>query len=147
MIVYFDASALVKRYVEEEGSALVRDLLTSEPIVATSVISLVEVTAALARAKHGGRLPPQEADLAKETFLHEWQDKDMALIALTDSTVSQAIQLAWTHHLRAYDAVQLASALFCRNEWDQETLLATFDKELWEAAQAEGITPWPEKLE
>ncbi|MBA2226667.1 Zn-binding domain-containing protein [Thermogemmata fonticola] len=43
MIVYFDASALVKRYVEEEGSALVRDLLTSEPIAATSVISLLEL--------------------------------------------------------------------------------------------------------
>jgi predicted nucleic acid-binding protein len=39
---YFDASALVKRYVQETGSVAVRQLLASG-IIATSRLSEVEV--------------------------------------------------------------------------------------------------------
>ena len=42
---YFDASALVKRYVREEGSAKVRRLISSDT-PATSRLSEVEVASA-----------------------------------------------------------------------------------------------------
>ena len=50
MILYLDASALVKRYVAERGSREVIGLTTAAEIVATSLISRAEVAAALARA-------------------------------------------------------------------------------------------------
>ncbi len=48
--------------------------------------------------------------------------------------------------LRGYDAVQLAAALVWRDAVGQEVILATFDRELWEAAGRAGLRPWPENL-
>ena len=50
MILYLDASALVKRYVTERGSKDVIALTAGAKAVATSLISRAEVSAALARA-------------------------------------------------------------------------------------------------
>jgi hypothetical protein len=48
--------------------------------------------------------------------------------------------------LRGYDAIHLASALMWRESLGVDTLMATFDKQLWEAALSEGFTVWPEGL-
>ena len=50
---YFDASALVKRYVRETGSTTVRRLLTLDAPV-TSRLSEVEVASALVRRAREG---------------------------------------------------------------------------------------------
>ena len=50
MILYPDASALVKRYVKERGSQDVIALTAAAGAVATSLVSRAEVAAALARA-------------------------------------------------------------------------------------------------
>ena len=50
MIVYTDASALVKRCVTEPGSSDVIALTSTAVAVATTLVSRAEVAAALARA-------------------------------------------------------------------------------------------------
>jgi len=50
VIVYLDASALVKRYVEEAGSDEVASLIDAAAVVGTSIVSRAEVAAALAKA-------------------------------------------------------------------------------------------------
>lgn len=52
MIVYFDASALVKRYVAEAGSDVVRRLLR-RAMPATCRLSEVEIASALVRRREG----------------------------------------------------------------------------------------------
>lgn len=74
MIVYFDASALVKRYIEEAGSDFVRQTADEAQIIATTGISRVEVTAALARASRLGALSPDEARHARELLGSDWKD-------------------------------------------------------------------------
>lgn len=49
MIRFFDTSALVKRYVEEPGSAMVRATLRAHPCTVARV-TLAEAAAAVARA-------------------------------------------------------------------------------------------------
>ena len=56
MILYLDASALVKRYVKERGSQEVIALTAAAGAVATSLVSRAEVAAALARAVRLGVL-------------------------------------------------------------------------------------------
>ena len=51
MILFLDASALVKRYVAEEGSEEVEAWSLEAEALATTVISRVEVPAALAKAR------------------------------------------------------------------------------------------------
>ena len=56
MKLYLDTSALVKLYVEKEGSATVREAIARAETVATTVIAYVEACAAFARRRHEGRL-------------------------------------------------------------------------------------------
>lgn len=144
MIVYLDASAIVKIYVQETGSDQVRELLAEAEIVGTALISRAEVVAALARAIRTGILRETEATAAAQRFRSQWPD--YARIQVTETTISRADGLAWTHGLRGYDAVHLASALVWKETLGDPVLLATFDGKLHEAGRLNGLQPWPEDL-
>lgn len=144
MIVYLDASALVKRYVEERGSKAVIELTAAAEIVATSLVSRAEVAAALARAVRLGILDYDGGRRAQRRFSREWPD--LARVPVSEPLVSRAETLAWDYGLRGYDAVQLASALTWQESIGQDVFLGTFDGQLWEAAPAAGLHVWPEKL-
>jgi hypothetical protein len=58
---------------------------------------------------------------------------------------SRAETLAWEHGLQGYDPVQLASGVFFQESPGTAVRLATFDRQLWNAAQGAGFQPWPEK--
>ena len=45
MILYLDSSALVKRYVDEPGSAVVGEAISRAAIIGTGLISRAEVAA------------------------------------------------------------------------------------------------------
>ena len=144
MILYLDASALVKRYVTEVGSKDVITLTAAAEAVATSLVSRAEVAAALARAVRLGVLDQDGGRRAQRRFSREWPD--IARIPVGEALVSRAETLAWDHGLRGYDAVQLASALTWRDSIGQDVVLATFDRQLWEATPRVGLQAWPDKL-
>jgi predicted nucleic acid-binding protein len=144
VILYLDASALVKRYVTERGSKDVIALTAGAKAVATSLISRAEVSAALARAVRLGVVDADGGRRARGRFSREWPD--LARIPVSEALVSLAETLAWDHGLRGYDAVQLASALTWRDALGLDIVLATFDSQLWEAAPRAGLQAWPDKL-
>ncbi len=144
MILYLDASALVKRYVTELGSKEVITLTAAAEAVATSLVSRAEVAAALARAVRLGVLDQASGRRAQRRFSREWPD--IARVPVSEALVSRAETLAWEHGLRGYDAVQLASALTWQDSIGQDAVLATFDRQLWEAAPRAGLQAWPDKL-
>lgn len=144
MSVYLDASALVKRYVEELDSDQVRRFLAENRRAATAVITRVEVVAAVTRALHMQRLKSEEGELVLRIFQDDW--KDLIRIPLNCILIEEAAALAHKHVLRGYDAVHLASALFYQRQLGKSVVLATFDKELWQAANHSGLQPWPEHL-
>lgn len=144
MIVYADASALVKRYVTELGSKEVIALTTTAVAVATALVSRAEVAAALARAVRMGVLDDQGGRRAQRRFSRDWPD--LARVAVTEALVARAEGLAWEYGLRGYDAVQLAAALAWRESVGQDVVLATFDRQLWEAAPQVGLEAWPKQL-
>ena len=144
MILYLDASALVKRYVTEPGSTESIALMAAAEAVATSLVTRAEVAAALARAVRLEILDQDGGRRAQRTFSREWPD--IARVPVGEALVSRAETLAWDHGLRGYDAIQLASALTWRDSIDQDVVLATFDRQLWEAAPRAGLQAWPDKL-
>jgi len=143
VIAYLDASALVKRHVEERGSRETLEFTTRAEVVATSLISRAEVAAALAKAVRAKLLGNDEARAAQHAFAAQWPD--IARIPLTEALVARAEALAWEYGLRGYDAVQLASAVMFQESIGTAVRLATFDKQLWEAARRAGLEPWPDK--
>jgi uncharacterized protein len=72
VIVYLDASALVKRYIAEPGSAKVAAVIAAAGIAATSIISRAETAVALAKAVRAGVLKQTAAGAALETFRADW---------------------------------------------------------------------------
>lgn len=141
MIVYLDASALVKRYVGETGSPEVHALLATVAVAGTSVISRAEVAAALAKSVRVGVLTRNEAKSAFQVFTVDWEN--LARLQMTEVLAARAATLAWEHGLRGYDAVHLAAALSWQEMLGEPVVLATFDRQLWQGAKTAGLTPWP----
>ena len=141
MILYLDASALVKRYVADPGSAEVEALIARAQAVGTGVISRAEVAAALAKAARAGIVTRESATKALQAFNADWEH--MIRLQLGEPLVARAAALAWEHGLRGYDAVHLATALLWREMLGEPISVATYDRELWRGAQASGLSPWP----
>jgi predicted nucleic acid-binding protein len=132
--VFFDTSALIKRYVLEAGSQHIAQYFaprTGQTIVFVSVLTYVEVIAALSR-----RLPAPPQGIL-QVFLADYQ-RGMQKIPITDAVIERAADLAQVHRLRAADAVQLASALQVAAVVPT-ALLLTADAEMVAAAQANGL--------
>ena len=141
MIVYLDASALVKRYVAEAGSAEVESLIAEAQAIGTAVVSRAEVAAAFARAARVGLIKREAAMKALEAFNADWEH--LIRLQLGEPLAARAATLAWEHGLRGYDAVHLATALVWRETLGEAVTVATYDRELWRGAQASGLSPWP----
>ena len=144
MISYIDASALVKRYVAEEGSSEVGELIAKSTAIGTAIISRAEVAAALAKAVRMKLLARNEAVSALQVFNSEWEN--LIRLQLTEILISRAAGLAWDHGLRGYDATHLASALFWQDMLGESVTVATYDRHLWGAAKVAGLMVWPESL-
>jgi predicted nucleic acid-binding protein len=144
VIAYLDASALVKRYLDERGSRDTIALTAESEMVATSIVSRAEVAAGLARAARAGLVAQDRAQRAQRAFARDWPD--LVRVPVTEALVEHAETLAWDHALRGYDAVQLASALAWQESVGAEIVLATFDQQLWRATPKAGLKPWPDKL-
>jgi predicted nucleic acid-binding protein len=141
VIVYLDASALVKRYVAEAGSLEVASLISEAEAIGTAVVSRAEVAAALAKAAHVGLVIREAALTALKTFNADWEH--LVRIQFGEPLAARAGTLAWEHALRGYDAVHLATALFWRETLGEAITVATYDRDLWRGAKASGLSPWP----
>ena len=143
-IFYLDTSALVKNYITEKGSGWVKTLLASErtPRVFTSHLSVVEATCALARRRREGTMTP-EGHVQILTALDYDFTYRYNLIEVTPTVIDTARLLANRHPLRAYDAVQLASAWLAHQERLRTELppltFVCADDRLIGIAQAEGL--------
>ena len=137
MILYLDASAEVKRYVTEQGSAERHQAIASAIVVGMVIIGRVEIVAAFAKAVRMRALSASEAERARQAFYADWPD--YLRLRITESLASRADDLAWHHGLRAYDAVQLAAALLWQEGLEASVTLATFDRQLWQAGRHSGL--------
>jgi predicted nucleic acid-binding protein len=141
---YVDSSAIVKRYVNETGTAWVRNTCTNPDNVLTlAQIGLVEVAAGLAGKHRQGLLPTALYDGLLLDLRRDARDQYL-LVDVDQAIVDQAIQLTRRRILRGYDAVHLACALFLNETLTRRGLpaltLLSADKELLTAAREEGLS-------
>ena len=144
MLLFFDTSALVKRYVKEAGTTWTNSLFDpqSSHVFYLARIAAVEFTAAICRRSRGGTLPAANAAKALRQFRAELPHRYL-LIEITQPLLQDAERLAEKHALRAYDAVQLAALSMVDQYRKQYSLpplmLISADAELLQAATAEGF--------
>jgi len=142
---YLDASALVKRYVDEVGSNWLRAAMAPawRPLLFTSRMAIVEVISAFARRVRDGSLTPEELAAARDAFRGDCLS-GYQIMPPTVAVIDLACTLLERHPLRAYDATHLATALSAQQflaarGYPALTFLSADDR-LNRAATAEGLT-------
>ena len=141
MILYLDASALVKLYVEEEGARHIRQGVEDAEIIATCEIAYVEVRAALARRRREGAIKPSDYQRLLRDLHADWPR--FFIITVSSQLVQMAGDVAERHRLRAYDAVHLASGLAVKTQAAESVTFACWDRSLAQAARKAGLQPFP----
>lgn len=139
MIAYFDASALVKLFLDEPGRDLLERSWDAFGARVTSVASYPEARSALAGAARAGRMRAEVHEAAVGdlgSLLAE-----MSIVELGVALAQEAGELAERFMLRGYDAVHLASALSVDD--DATTVVVTWDTELARAAVSAGLSVVP----
>jgi uncharacterized protein len=141
---FLDTSALVKRYIPEIGTAWIQSLThqSSGNILLVARITVVEMMSAIARRQREATLTPDQAQqlrtICKQHFAAQYQ-----IIELTPSIATLAGELCDRQSLRAYDAVQLASAMSIlptiTQSPDNTLTFLTADDRLLNAAQSEHL--------
>lgn len=144
MTAFADSSALVKLYSDEPGNEQVRG---AGPFV-ISQLTRVEVPSALRRKQRMGDLDADDAQVLTAAFEADYfggagEPPRFVAISTTPAVLGEAARFCAVHGLRAYDAVQLASALAARAADSRcRTLAALID--LRRAAATEGLELLPE---
>lgn len=142
---YFDASALTKRYLSELGSPWAHNLI--EPDAGQTIwiaeLTEVEVASALAAGHRAPRGISRRVRDAAIALLADHCSTEYQLVTLDRPILDSALNLTQRHRLRAYDAIQLATALATAAILHAAGLpTLTFvaaDTDLTAAARAEGL--------
>jgi predicted nucleic acid-binding protein len=138
-LYFLDSSAVLKRYVRESGSGWITNLLeTSGATFYVARIASVEVVSALARSALSKKLSRGRSQDLIHQFRVDLTSK-YRFILFNDSVVERAMIVAETHWLRAYDSVQLASALTLASRVKSALIFVSADVQLNNVALAEGL--------
>ena len=137
---YFDTSALIKFYIEEEGTAQILHLaetLDGDQIVVLDVTLLESRSAVRRREREGDISGPDANRILKQI------DQDASSLylvqPLSSAVIEEAARLSDLHPLKAYDALQLAGCLVIRHSMPPVTFVCA-DVRLCKVSGLEGLT-------
>jgi predicted nucleic acid-binding protein len=141
--VYFDTSALVRRYdPREPGADRVRELCGSREnnLILISSITSIEIGSALNRKVRLQTITLAERDRLWSEFRRHRRD-EYHLTGMGEAALRLAEQLTFRHPLRAYDAVQVAAAMSASAALATSVSLVfiTADQTQARAAESEGL--------
>ena len=137
MIPYIDTGALIKKYVNEDGSEEVVRHWNSSEMIVVSWVAYAESFSAMNRKKREGVLSKEKYEIATEEFKTDWESFEK--VEVVDQLNEMIEELTNVYPLRGFDAIHLASAL-CFQELIEESLhFICADRRLNEAAQEESL--------
>ena len=132
MRLSIDSSTFAKRYIQENGSNKLDDLLQHASALGLSVILVPEIISGLNRRLREGALTDNNYRKAKKQLLDDVHDS--TVLQLTPAVISQSVKLLENNVLRAMDALHIACAL----EWEAD-LFVTSDRRQFDAAINTGL--------
>jgi uncharacterized protein len=131
-MLYLDSSALIKRYLKEEGSHTVLSAMGAEEAWCSCRVAFVETARAVGRTVGVEAVGDVEVD---------W--RNVEVVELDSALAERAAELAISSGLRSLDALHLAAALTLATS---ELTFATWDARLHRAAREHGLRTLPAKL-
>ncbi|WP_255192176.1 type II toxin-antitoxin system VapC family toxin [Natronobeatus ordinarius] len=135
--LFFDTSALAKRYAEEPGTETVDRLIESdESTVIITSLTIIELASALRRKQNRGSLSNSDVDGLLTAFFRESLE-NFTIVALDETRFERALELVLGDDLRTLDSLQLAAALDVAT--DLECTFVCADRELVAVADSHGL--------
>jgi predicted nucleic acid-binding protein len=136
-MIYLDSSALVKRYVEEQGTDFVKSILAGNELIATSKLTYPEILSALMRKVRAGEIEGKTFNGIVEMFDKDWNH---VLVLDFHTDLLQIVKiLIEKHPLKAADAIHLSSALWLKLSSKSDVTFVASDSNLLKAARAEKL--------
>lgn len=138
---YFDTSALIKLYIEEEGSDQVINLVEGleDSKVVILDVTLLESRSAVRRREREGDISGADAN----RILRQIEEDGASLYLIqpmSPAVVEEAARLLDAHSLRTYDALQLAGCLTARPSVPASLTFVCADVRPCDAAKLEGLS-------
>ena len=140
MSVYLDTSALIKLYVEEEGTAQVVEATQDAADGRVIIVDLtpLEARSAIRRREREGDISAADADRVLRQIENDCS-MSFLMQPSTSAVMEEAARLIDRHPLRAYDALQLAGCLVVRDGMPGPVTFVCADARLCDAARHEGL--------
>lgn len=132
MNLFADSSAFAKRYIADEKSEDLEELLQSASNLALSILCLPEIVSTLCRRRRERFLTTRQYEAAKAALGNDL--KDATIIAVVDEVLLRSIVLLESFPLRASGAIHISSAML----W-QADLFVSADERQCVAAKASGL--------
>ncbi|MCC6297867.1 MAG: type II toxin-antitoxin system VapC family toxin [Anaerolineales bacterium] len=142
MNLYFDTSALIKHYVEEDDSNYINELIAGGSVVATGLTTRAEMASGINRLLRMNSITQEHYSIALRDFRSDWHHYER--IAISEEIVARADSLTGEYSLRGYDAIHLACGLTWQDALELPVTIVTYDIQLKEAAQKAGLLVLPE---
>jgi uncharacterized protein len=139
MRCFFDSSALVKRYVAEEGRDAVNSLIEEADLVAVSRLAYAEVLSAIMRRRTAFIADDAVFAARIEEFRSDWCY--FAVFDMTEDAWEEVDRVIETHRLRGADSIHLSTALRIRKALSPDQLLAAARKERFKVINPQETMP------
>jgi hypothetical protein len=125
-MLFLDTSALIKRYVEEDGTALVLQRMADDPLWVVCAVARAEAEIALCRLGFdpGGRDDP------RQRLREDWER--CHVVPVDPACLARAAEVGCRHQLRTLDALHLAAA----DRLPRPLVVLTFDRRQADAARS-----------
>jgi predicted nucleic acid-binding protein len=137
MILYLDTSSLVKLYVKEKDSTMIKRWVKESTTTASSLVAYAEARAAFSRRYREKAFRPGEYRRLVSGLDEDWEN--YLLVKVTRELVRMAGDLAEKHSLKGFDAIHLSSALILREESEMPVVFSCADKKLQRASVFENL--------
>ena len=133
MILFCDTSALLKLFIDEQGSESMINARSSSKGIAVCRITWAESMAALAQRTRFKGTNQSRLAQARSMFEQAWPG--FVIADITQPLVERAGVFAEAFALRGYDSVQLAAAHQLHEQFALPLTFACFDRRLNQAAK------------
>ena len=132
MLVFFDTSAFVKRYINESGTDKVLEWCDKATEIGLSGIVLPEIISAFCRLRREERITGVQYQQLKSSLMADIEDA--ALCDLAPAVLAQSILSLENNVLRGMDAIHVGSAVVLKAD-----VFVSSDKRQCEAAVRAGL--------
>ena len=137
---YFDTSAFLKFYIEENGSDIVQALFDNidNNTIIVSDLTILESRSAIRRRERAGTISAEQVATVLEQINEDIEER-IIVRSISSTTMNEAARLIDAYSLRTLDALQLAECLIVRNDAYPMTIFVCADIRLLDAASQEGL--------